>query len=119
MKTTAARRKIDHRNHRTDAQCQDEFDDLVVHASQGDHRAVGAIAIALGPMLLEEARTVLGEFEQEAEDVLDDFLLSLLERRAPFTPAHGRATPWLCRIVRAIAQQRRRERARDWGIDDD
>jgi DNA-directed RNA polymerase specialized sigma24 family protein len=118
MKTTTAIRTIETTIPQTDTQRQDEFDDLVVHASQGDRRAVGAIAVALGPMLLEEARTVLGEFEQDAEDVLDDFLLSLLERRARFTPAHGRATPWLCRIVRLIAQERRRERVRDWGLED-
>ena len=46
-----------------------------------DGRAIGAIAIALGPTLLNEARTVLGELDDEADDVLRDFFLFLVERR--------------------------------------
>ena len=35
----------------SDAQVQDEFDDLVMRASEGDSRAIASIAVALGPML--------------------------------------------------------------------
>jgi hypothetical protein len=69
----------------------DEFDELVACASGGDRRAIGAIAIALGPTLLKEARTVLGEFDDEADDVLQDFFLFLVEPRWPTTPPQGRA----------------------------
>jgi DNA-directed RNA polymerase specialized sigma24 family protein len=94
-----------------DTQSQDaEFDELVTLAAGGDRRAVGAIAIALGPSLLKEARTVLKGLENEAEDVLQDFLLFLLERRAPFNRANGHAMEWMHRMVRTIAHQRRRER---------
>jgi DNA-directed RNA polymerase specialized sigma24 family protein len=113
MKTTASRKTRTFEND----DIKDQFDELVVLASRGDRRAIGAIGIAFGPTLLEEARTVLGEFDQEADDVLEDFLLALVDRRLLFTPAHGRATPWICGIVRAIALQRRRELQRDWGID--
>jgi len=98
------------RNASNDTQVQDDFDDLVMNASRGDSRAVGAIAVALGPMILEEARAVLGEHAHEEEDVLQDFLLFLLDGRSPFRPAKGRAVPWMCRMVRALAQTRRKEK---------
>ena len=88
---------------RTAAQRQVEFDKLMWRAADGDRRAIGAIAIAIGPTLLKEARIGLGEFDQDAEEVLNDFFLSLLERRFLFTPAHGRAMPWMCGVVQAIA----------------
>ena len=113
MKTTTTRKlspsSLRARSTSNDTQVQDDFDDLVMHAAQGDSRAVGAIAVALGPMLLEEARVVLGEHADEDTDVLQDFLLLLLEERTRFRPAHGRAMPWMCRTIRAIAQTRRKE----------
>ncbi len=96
----------------SDTQVEDDFDDLVQHAACGDSRAIGAIAIALGPMILEEARVVLGEYAGEDIDVLQDFVGVLLEARSPFRPSHGRAIPWMCRTVRAIAQTRRKENNR-------
>lgn len=92
-----------------DTHLDDDFDDLVMRASNGDSRAVGAIAIALGPSLLNEARTVLRELDDEAHDVLQDFFLFLLERRGPFNRANGRALEWMHRMVHTIAHQRRRE----------
>jgi hypothetical protein len=99
--------------------CWDDFDDLVLRASSGDRRAVGAIGIALGNLLLEEARNVLKERDGEAEAVLRDFLLFLVEGQAPFNRANGPAMGWMRRMVRTIAQQRRRERRGDWGLQDD
>src|SRR5271169_3177027 len=122
MKTTAARNTetfaIDRTNDAandttTDERTRDEFDELVTRASGGDRHAIGAIAVALGPRLLGEARAILGEFDQEADDVLQDFFLALLERRLRFEPAHGRAMPWMCRMVRAIAWRRSEESERD------
>jgi len=86
---------------------QAEFDDLVMRAADGDRRAIGAIAVALGPMLLVEARAALGRYADEDADVLQDFFLFLLERRLPFRLAHGYAVPWMCRTIRAIAQTRK------------
>jgi DNA-directed RNA polymerase specialized sigma24 family protein len=99
----------------SDAQVQDEFDDLVMRASEGDSRAIASIAVALGPMLRKEARAVLREFAQDADDVLQDFFLFLLEGKSPFLPAHGRAVVWMCRTVRAIAQTRRERLRRGHG----
>jgi|HubBroStandDraft_1064217.scaffolds.fasta_scaffold53648_2 hypothetical protein len=88
-------------------QIQDDFDELVKRAARGDRRAVGSIAIAFGPMILGEARVVLGEYANEDVDVLQDFLLFLIDARSFFHPGHGRAIPWMCRIVHAIAETRR------------
>ena len=105
------------RNAPSDTQIQDDFDELVMRASRGDSRAVGAIAVALGPMILEEARVVLGEYADEDSDVLQDFLLLLLEGQSRFRPSHGRAVLWMCRTVRAIAQTRRKENDERRGIE--
>ncbi len=103
-----------------DTQLQDDFDDLVTRASEGDRRAVGAIAVAIGPSLLKEARAAMKGLDGEAEDVVQDFFLFLVERRSPFNRADGRALHWMHRIVRVMAQQRRREeRRRRFAYDDD
>jgi DNA-directed RNA polymerase specialized sigma24 family protein len=103
----------------TERSPRDEFDELVACASRGDRRAIGAIAIAIGPTLLREARLVLGQFDNEADDVLQDFFLFLVERRWPTTPPQDRAMHWMCVIVRTIAIERRREKERRWGGDDE
>ena len=104
----------------TDDQLQDELDDLVRRANEGDRRALGAIALATTAMLLDEARDALGEnFEQEAGDVLQDFFLMLLEGSSRFLPAHGRAIEWMCGIVRSMARRHRVECETRWGVVDD
>lgn len=108
------------RDFQTDERLIDDLDALVVAASQGNRRAIGAIAIAFGPRLLDEARKALGKsFADEAPDVVQDFFLSLCEGRSRFVPKRGRALPWMFGIVRATARKARAEREGDTGIDDD
>ena len=52
---------------------EDDLDDLLRRASDGDRRALGAIAIALGPALLREARDALGQLGARGDDVFCDF----------------------------------------------
>ena len=106
------------RNPQTDAQLDADLDDLVMRATHGDSRALGAIAIALSPTLLEEARTVMGDFAQEADDVLADFFVWLVEGESRFTPGHGRARAWMCGVIRATARKHRAECEKRWGIED-
>jgi DNA-directed RNA polymerase specialized sigma24 family protein len=101
----------------TDAQRLADLDALVARASRGDRRAIGAIAIAFGPRLLSEAQAVMGPFEQDADDVLQDFLLALLEGRNRFVPDPARAIPWMVGIVRATARKYRADREREWRTD--
>ncbi len=89
---------------KTDAQIQAEFADLVMRACRGDRRAIGAIYVAFGPVLLREARSVMGAFKQDAEEVVQDFFVSLLEGRSLYVPAQGYATRWMCGVVRAMAK---------------
>jgi DNA-directed RNA polymerase specialized sigma24 family protein len=99
----------------TDSQLNDELDALMVRcASQGDAHAIGAIALAFGKDLLKEARAVMGDFAQDAEDVLQDFLVSLLEGRSRFTPEHGRALLWMRGVVLAMARKHCADREREW-----
>ncbi|MDP9000075.1 MAG: hypothetical protein M3O46_08190 [Myxococcota bacterium] len=115
MKTTTIRKISNIRpdSTQTDAQREADFDGLVTRATRGDRRALAAIAIALSPRLLEEARAVMGAHAQDAGDVLQEFFLMLLEGRTQFTPAHGRGIAWMCGIVRAMARRHRAQRARD------
>lgn len=97
----------------------DELDAMVKAATLGNRDAVGAIAIAFGPMLLDEASAVLGEeWEHEAGDVLQELTEALLCRELRFHPRRGRALRFLrgvsCSIARRI--KRRREKARELGV---
>jgi DNA-directed RNA polymerase specialized sigma24 family protein len=96
-----------------------DLDDLVARAARGDSRAVGDIAIAFGPLLLREAKAALGrDYEQEADDVLQDFFLALLEGVPDLLPARGRAIEWMCGGIRALAQSYLPHSRRDWDSDD-
>jgi DNA-directed RNA polymerase specialized sigma24 family protein len=101
---------------RDDAQIQDEFDDLVTRACQGDRIAITAIAVAFSARLLKEARLELGRFKRDAADVLQDFFLSVMEGGARFDPQRERARIWMERHVREIARRHRAERERDRGV---
>jgi DNA-directed RNA polymerase specialized sigma24 family protein len=87
----------------------DELDSLVDKAVRGDTRAVGAIAIAFGPTLLEEAHAVLGpDHSHLAGDVLQDLFLALCDRTLTFPDIRGAALPWLRRMVRSRAHEQLR-----------
>ncbi|HEV3189103.1 MAG TPA: hypothetical protein VGY54_01330 [Polyangiaceae bacterium] len=103
--------------HRTDADIQAEFDDLMVLACDGDPRAVGAVYVGFGPVLLREARSVMGRFKQDAEDVVQDFFDAVLAGRAVYEPTDGHATHWMRGLVRAIARTYCKEREREWDIE--
>jgi len=100
---------------RDDAQIQDEFDDLVTRACAGDRIALTALAVAFSARLLREARLELGHFKEDAEDVLKDFFLSVMEGGARFDPKRERARVWIARQVREIARRHRAERERERG----
>jgi len=84
----------------------EELDALVKAATQGDRDAVGAILIAFGPMLLDEARAALGEaWAQQAGDVLQELSEALMGGELRFRPRRGRALPFLRGVVRSIARR--------------
>ena len=94
------------------------FSDLVHRAAEGDTRAIGVIAIGMGPALLACARSVV-QHREDAEDLLQDFYEILLTGRAArFPPKPGRGLDWLEGLMRSMARVRREERATDWGLGD-
>jgi hypothetical protein len=102
---------------RDDAHIQDELDELVTDACQGDRHALTAMALAFSWSLLEEARAELGRFKQDADDILHDFFLAVMEGGACFDPDREHADVWMKRLVREIARRHRADCERDWGLD--
>lgn len=95
-----------------------QLDAMVEAGTLGDRDAVGAIAIAFGPMLLDEARAVLGEeWKHEAGDVLQDLTEALMDRRLRFRASRGSALPFLRGTVRGMARRLRKrlEKTRELG----
>jgi DNA-directed RNA polymerase specialized sigma24 family protein len=94
----------------SDAELLARLDELVFLATRGDRHAIGAIAIAFTRTLLDEANAVLRN-EHDSADVVQDLFLALLEGKTErFVPEQARARPFLFRIVRTMARQRRKER---------
>src|SRR5260370_7045477 len=93
MNTSNSRQSYSLYPHKTDAQIQAEFADLVVRACKGDRRAVGAIYVAFGPVLLREPRSVMGGFNQDPEDVCQPSFSSLLHVPPASFPPHPHAPP--------------------------
>jgi DNA-directed RNA polymerase specialized sigma24 family protein len=104
-----------------DTQLRDDLVDRRTRASESDRRALGAIAAAIGPSLLKEARAAMKGLDGDAEDVVQDFFLFLVEGGAPFNVLNEHASHWMHRMVRVMAQHRRREkrRRRRFAHDDD
>jgi hypothetical protein len=99
----------------TDQELIDQMDELVSSAARGDERAVGAIAIAFGAVLVREARKVLAPlFELDGWEVVDRFLWDLIQQRLMFPPIRGAAVPWMKRMVREGAERHLARRGRGW-----
>ncbi len=91
-----------------------DLNDLVVRAAQGDRIAVAALAVTFGPILRNLAATVMEPYAQDADDVVQDFLSSLLGRQCHLVPGPDRAIAWMLGVVRAAARAYRVEREAEW-----
>lgn len=98
-----------------DAELIEQLDDLVRNATRGDSRAVGIIALVYGPMLNDEAREELGNWEQDSADVLQTLFLTMCEGSMLFPAIRGAAIPWMKRTVREIARKWVRMREEEAG----
>ncbi len=86
----------------------DELDEAIAAASRGNNRAIAWLALAFGSSLWAEALQATRDDRCRATDVLQSFYLSLLESTRPFDPAFdGRALPWICRRIHAMAAAQR------------
>jgi hypothetical protein len=89
----------------TDAQLLDELDELVVAAVGGCRRAIAALAIGYGPVLLKEAREDLGTARaHEAGDALAELFVEMLRCTLEFVPGRDCARQWLGGQVRRFAR---------------
>jgi hypothetical protein len=90
----------------TDDELLEDLDVVVLHATQGDGPAVGALAIAFGPMLMKEARMELGAvWHPLAGDVVQELHVRMLAGELTFPRIRGAAIPWMKRTVRGIARE--------------
>jgi hypothetical protein len=80
-------------------------------ATRGDRDAIGAILIAFGPTLLEEARVALGPSRaHDAPDAVQDLAEHLRAADLHFKARRGSGIPFLRRTVRMLARRLRRRR---------
>jgi len=91
---------------------------LVGRAAEGDRRAIGAIALALGPDLLAVARSAV-RHREDAADVLQDFFALLLTGEAArFPPAPGCGLEWMEGLLLRMGRMSHEQRAAEWGLSD-
>jgi DNA-directed RNA polymerase specialized sigma24 family protein len=82
----------------------DMLDALVFKASLGDRRAIGAVAIGLGPTLLKQAREALGPRRaDEHEDLLQDLFVCLSHGKLPFVRGRDHGLEWLRSQLESLA----------------
>jgi len=94
--------------------------EAAVHlACDGDTDAADQVARELRERMVAAARDNLGIFFMDAEDVVDDLFVEMLEGHVHPPRGHGRAVPMLLRLVADLARRRMLERAADWDADDD
>ncbi len=88
-------------------------------ACEGDTEAADQVARALRDRMVAAARDNLGVFVMDAEDIVDDLFVEMLEGHVHPPRGHGRAVPMLLRLVSDMARRHMLERAADWDADDD
>jgi DNA-directed RNA polymerase specialized sigma24 family protein len=86
-----------------------DLDALVRDAFAGDRSALDTIARELQPRLVHEARATLGDLEYEAEDVVQDLFVAILERRVRAPRGRGEALARLLRLVGLFARKHARD----------
>ncbi len=100
-----------------------DLDDHVRLACEGDRDAADVVARELRPRLVHKAAAALGgRLQQDADDVVHDLLVAMLEGRIRPKRGRGEAVQTLLRMAVAYARRHAREarrRARDHGDDRD
>jgi hypothetical protein len=96
------------RSNVADGELLDQFDQLVLRAVLGDRGAIAALSIGYGPVLLQQARKLLGKaWASEAGPVLADLFAGMLEGTLEFVPGRDRGRAWLRAKLRGFAAKRR------------
>jgi len=90
---------------------RDLLDPLVRRAAEGDRSAIGALGRSFRPRLVAAARVHLQR--ADAEDVVQDVFVLLLEGKLPPPGPHEAAVPWLLRAVNELAEALAEQQAGD------
>ena len=85
---------------------------------EGDEAAIGELYDRYSPVALGMALKIVRE-EGEAEDVVHDAFVAIVERADQFRPERGSVVAWLVTTVRNLALDRARRRIRRAQITDD
>jgi RNA polymerase sigma-70 factor (ECF subfamily) len=105
-----------------DVQSRSERDALDIHAMRricaGDDRAVAELYDRYSPMALGLALKIVRD-SHEAEDVVHDAFVAIVERADQFKPERGTVVAWLVTTVRNLALDRTRRRTRRAQIADE
>jgi DNA-directed RNA polymerase specialized sigma24 family protein len=92
----------------SDVYVSEPLDYAVRCAASGDHRTMARVARVLRPRLIAEAMRRLGPSAQlaDAEDIVQEVFLTMLEGKV-FPPHAGQdAVTWLVRLVAAFVPSR-------------
>ena len=92
------------------------LDKLVIRASRGDCRAIESVAALYAPRLALEAGISLGTCEQAPEELVEEFMIGLMDAVPRRRLARSLALPWMLRVLRSVAGRYRRRRAGDWRV---
>ncbi len=89
----------------------DDFDELVLSAVRGSRHAIAALSIGYGPVLVRQARAMLGQIgAHETASVVSDLFCAMLRGSLEFQPGRDRGRKWLRQQLRELAARRRAER---------
>ncbi len=95
-------------------------DDTIQLACEGDRAAVNLVAHEHWALLLKEVTAVLGDrFAQDADDVVNDLFVAMLEREVPFARCRQDALPNLRIMARLYAEKHLRDACERWNVDPD
>ena len=85
-----------------------DLDALIRRAIDGDRDALDAVARELHPRLVHEARRHLGDLDHEADDVVQDLFVAILEGRVRAPRGRGEGVAHLLRLATVFARKHAR-----------
>jgi Sigma-70 region 2 len=80
------------------------FDDVARRALDGDRDAIEKLAREFRAEMVDHASAHLGRFDCDAEDVVQDIFLAMLERTIRRAPKRASAVAWLLGLIASKAR---------------
>jgi hypothetical protein len=85
-----------------------DLDDVIRRAFEGDRDALAIMFRELRPRLIREARITLGDLDHEADDVVQDLAVAILEGRVRAPRGRREGLPALLRLTGVFARKHAR-----------